>query len=202
MRTKIIIGAVALCLSGIAFAEDYPRDSSGNVVRTGGGECWKTPYFTANPDVIAADDLVMCGDAHWETVENKTESVSKATVELNAFFDTDSATINEQQKALVLNALTAASKNSSDLVIEVVVGSADDRGTEEYNYELGLRRAEAMRDLIQSAGYTVVQIESVGEEIAILSGDQPEYRKATAIGEGTVVTITITEEQVLIIDAE
>ncbi len=59
-----------------------------------------------------------------------------------------------------------------------LVGRADDRGSESYNYWLGMRRAQRIRGLLLAEGLSAgqVKLRSVGERGAI--GHTPEHSRA------------------------
>lgn len=54
----------------------------------------------------------------------------------------------------------------------VLAGHADERGSNEYNLALGQRRADAVRDILLSAGVSAIQLESLsfGEELPRVEG--------------------------------
>jgi peptidoglycan-associated lipoprotein len=75
------------------------------------------------------------------------------------YFDLDSATIKESEKAKLDRVADYLKNNAShDVLIE---GHCDERGTEGYNLSLGERRAQAAREYLASVGAPVNNIYTV-----------------------------------------
>jgi peptidoglycan-associated lipoprotein len=80
------------------------------------------------------------------------------------YFDYDSAALTgEAQKILSENALWLRERANIEVQIE---GHCDERGTVEYNFNLGQRRADAVRDFLISQGISpnILHTISFGEE--------------------------------------
>jgi outer membrane protein OmpA-like peptidoglycan-associated protein len=80
------------------------------------------------------------------------------------YFDYDSSDIRADQLPRVEHNLGVL-KNTPDAIVQIV-GHTDERGTLEYNYNLGLRRANAVRDYLMNNGIAAdrIQFQSRGEE--------------------------------------
>lgn len=70
--------------------------------------------------------------------------------------------------------------NSSPNTVVTIEGHADERGTSEYNIALGERRANAVRDYLQSRGVSAQQMNIVSygkEKPAVLGHTEAVYEK-------------------------
>jgi len=56
-----------------------------------------------------------------------------------------------------------------------IIGASCPIGTDEYNYDLGLKRANAVRVIVEKSGATVRSVKSVGEN-DLISTDKNEYK--------------------------
>jgi peptidoglycan-associated lipoprotein len=103
------------------------------------------------------------------------ESTAAAVRRVLAFFGTDSAELTSAGQDS-LSGFVEYLKANPRVQVELV-GYCDPRGTDEYNYTLGLRRAEAVRRFLLSAGIaeTRVSVTSRGEREPRSSGPE-EYR--------------------------
>ena len=93
------------------------------------------------------------------------------------FFDFDQATISPSYYGL-LEDLARVLKLNPTLKIRII-GSADAKGSNDYNYKLGLRRAEAVKKFLVSRGVNPAQlvVVSVGETLP-LAGNDTEVGRA------------------------
>lgn len=94
------------------------------------------------------------------------------------YFEYDSFRVNAEAKKAILAQGKYLSKASIARVR--VEGNTDERGTREYNLALGEKRANAVRDLLMSAGAQSKQIEVItyGEERPKASGStETAYRQ-------------------------
>lgn len=87
-----------------------------------------------------------------------------------AYFEFDSAALSSDAIA-VASEQSQFLKDNTDHTV-VIIGGADERGTEAYNYRLGLRRAASVRkELIrQGVPASRIQIRSVGESQPVANG--------------------------------
>jgi peptidoglycan-associated lipoprotein len=82
----------------------------------------------------------------------------------SVFFDYDSDAIKEEFRPILqAHAKYLSSNRAARMLIQ---GSADDRGSREYNISLGQRRADAVKRMLVLLGAQDVQVEaaSLGEE--------------------------------------
>ena len=90
------------------------------------------------------------------------------------FFEYDKSTLSAEEKEKLTNNVAWMKKNSSSkLTIE---GHCDQRGSNEYNLSLGERRANAVKQMMQSMGLAVGRITTVsfGEEKPLMQGESEE----------------------------
>jgi peptidoglycan-associated lipoprotein len=94
------------------------------------------------------------------------------------YFDYDSAVLTEEAKGILeQNAEWLREHPALDVQVE---GHCDERGTVEYNFSLGQRRADAVRDFLVSHGINPDSIHTIsyGEERPVDPGhDEEAWRK-------------------------
>jgi peptidoglycan-associated lipoprotein len=92
------------------------------------------------------------------------------------YFDYDSYTVKDQDKALIeAHARYLVSNRGARLSIQ---GNTDERGSREYNIALGQKRADAVKKMMVLLGVNEIQIETVsfGKEKPRNQGhDEPSY---------------------------
>lgn len=99
-----------------------------------------------------------------ETVDSSTEeAVTNAVEDANKFyFEYDSYSVTDEMKQKLKAAVLLINKAPS-IVLE---GNADERGSDEYNQALGLKRAKSVQDALIAEGVEASKIEapiSLGE---------------------------------------
>ncbi len=90
------------------------------------------------------------------------------------FFEYDKSTLSSAEKSKLLANVEWMKKNSnSKMSIE---GHCDQRGSNEYNLSLGERRANAIKQMIQSMGISAGRLTTVsfGEEKPLVQGESEE----------------------------
>ncbi len=90
------------------------------------------------------------------------------------FFEYDKSTLTASEKEKLMGNVEWLKKNSSaKLTIE---GHCDQRGSNEYNLSLGERRANAVKQMLTSAGIASNRLTTVsfGEEKPLVQGDSEE----------------------------
>jgi peptidoglycan-associated lipoprotein len=97
-----------------------------------------------------------------------------ANVGERVFFDTDQYSIRGDARPIL--SAQAAWLARYPQVRVIIEGSADERGTREYNLALGARRAQAVRDMLVSQGVSASRIETVsyGKERPLDGGSSEE----------------------------
>ncbi|WP_328984885.1 OmpA family protein [Thiorhodovibrio winogradskyi] len=99
------------------------------------GECWQSQS--------GPSDVAPCAAA---------EIIKSLTIELtNDEFDFNSAAIKPEM-AVALDGIARAVRESSGDEMLTIVGHTDSVGSQEFNYKLGLRRAESTKDYLASLG--------------------------------------------------
>lgn len=93
--------------------------------------------------------------------------LSKRTI----YFDYDKSLVKEEYLSIVDAHVDYLVRNPDRGVL--LAGNTDNRGSNEYNLALGQRRADAVRDLMLSAGVPPAQLEAIsfGEEFPAAPGD-------------------------------
>ena len=149
MKRFVITVALAFGLVATANAE-YWRSSSGEVVKSGFGECVVNIVGTWDENNL--DDMLACGDAR---EESKTLDLPRDAIT----FDFDSSELSDAALEVIENARGAIPE---DAVI-AITGHTDAVGTPDYNYDLGKRRANAVHAKLIGRAIRDVVVTSEGE---------------------------------------
>lgn len=81
----------------------------------------------------------------------------------NVYFDYDKFTLTNENREKAVNNAKKLSKVESGTTV-VVYGNADERGSDEYNYALALKRANAVKTVLVNNGVKAnITIKSLGE---------------------------------------
>ncbi len=153
----------------------------------------KTEITTPNSEIIQEDK-----DSKL-TLENRDDrsasiqeiamekSVDLIEIENIVYFDFDRAALREDAKAKLRQISPKLLDSDRQITI---AGHADDRGPHEYNMGLGSRRAEAVKEFLESLGVDSVKLSTVsyGETKPISEGSNPQ-----AWAQNRRVEITIVE---------
>lgn len=167
----------------------YAHDASGVVVRDNSGNCVRTSNWTSQsatrecdahllpPPVAAApapEPEAAPAPAEIAAIEPQREPIN---ISEKAGFDFDQAVLRAEDKQR-LDAAVAQLKTLPDDATIQVTGYTDSIGTEEYNRELSMRRAQAARDYLVSNGVTEnrIVLSGMGESNPIASNDTAEGR--------------------------
>lgn len=94
------------------------------------------------------------------TIEMKKLSVGVSSVMRNLYFDFDKASFQTESYS-ELNKLEAMLQQNSGMVVEIA-GHTDAVGTKQYNQQLSLRRAQAVKDYLTKKGIDGRRIKPVG----------------------------------------
>lgn len=98
--------------------------------------------------------------------------------EHSVYFEFDDAVVGQEYRSLIERQAQYLVRNPSLTV--AVQGSADERGSSEYNLALGQRRAQAVKTAMQLLGVKDAQVEAVsfGEEKPMATGhDEASWRR-------------------------
>ena len=109
--------------------------------------------------------LVGCSQKAPETAQAEalgTSSSSSSSLQFVQFgsvkFDFDKFDIRKSEQAVMENNIRLAKVSSVDVTIE---GNCDEFGTDEYNYALGLKRAQAVKKAMTTAGIAEARLKVV-----------------------------------------
>jgi len=102
----------------------------------------------------------------------------KSTLSATALFDFDKAVLKSEGKAAIHN-LDESIKDKGVSVVDIdVVGHTDNIGSAEYNQQLSVRRATAVKDYMVSEGIdsNIIDVSGRGEDDPAYSNDTSEGR--------------------------
>lgn len=158
LTTTHLILAAALLLPGCANKE---RQAAMQAQAPGQSQAYGNPDATASDAQRNADETEAATEIYADVALLATCGMEAPTV----YFEYDSANVRRAaQVELATLADCLERPPLSDRKLEVI-GHADERGTEQYNETLGLRRATAVADQLVAQGLdrTRVHTESMGE---------------------------------------
>ena len=149
------------------------RDSSGNCVRTSN---WTTQSATKDCDAHLLPPVAAAPPAPAEiaAIEPQREPINIAE---KAGFDFDQAVLRAEDKQRLDAAVAQLKTLPEDATIQVT-GYTDSIGSEKYNQELSMRRAQAAQEYLVSNGVDQKRIvlSGMGESNPIASNDTAEGR--------------------------
>lgn len=121
--------------------------------------------------------FLMASCSH-KSQSNNNQASQKAALSKVVFFDTDSAELTvKAEAALDKKVISWINENAkTDILIE---GHCDERGSVEYNYDLGNRRAEAVKTYLINNGVksSKIKTKSYGELKPAKAGNSERYWK-------------------------
>lgn len=117
-----------------------------------------TNSATSSPVDASALSSKMADTAQSADAKQKSQNDSQSSQNESTYFDFDKYIVKPEFKA-VLEKQVAILKNRHKMV--VLEGNADERGSEEYNMTLGLKRAKAVKRSLVSMGVSKSQIKVV-----------------------------------------
>ncbi len=142
---------------------EYWRDSDGTVATNDYGECLVDIEGTWDEKDI--DAMLKCGDAKKVKTVLRIPSNDMPGGAIN--FDFDSFELDDKARATI-----AAINDQVPANAEIsVVGFTDAVGTDDYNMELGMRRAVTVASELNFAN---IGIASAGEQLLVVKTDKPE----------------------------
>ena len=115
--------------------------------------------------LLISSGLAACSNKNrvngWESGNYAPGSVQEfqQAVGDRVFFELDSSSLNSASIATLNKQYQWLQQNSRYRVL--IEGHADERGTREYNYSLGARRAQAVRDYLVSKGVSSNKIRTI-----------------------------------------
>lgn len=198
------IGSSLAVTSTVVTADDmvnnYITSGSGSVVMDSSGNCWRTSYKDTSEKLEACGYekpmAVMTGEV--EVVATPTAAsltamvMDRIEIAAEMLFAFDSADLSDDARAIIderIQALRGQAKLTSKMQIE---GHTDSIGTEAYNMDLSLRRAQAVADYIVNESYNVeatdIEITGKGESEPLAGNDtatgRAKNRRVTVYAEG------------------
>jgi OmpA-OmpF porin, OOP family len=87
----------------------------------------------------------------------------KSTISASALFDYDSSVLKEEGKVAMSDLKKSIKARDSSVVNIDIIGHTDNTGSEEYNMDLSIRRAESVREYMVSKGVDASKINVYGE---------------------------------------
>lgn len=180
--TPTLLLTMGLLMSLPAGAEQgaYLEQSAGQGVRNSAGECWQTgawegesSHEDCNP--AAAEQAAMEPEPAVAEVPEVTEPrkvVKRINLQSDANFAFDQANLSDQGRA-TLDQLVASIRGAQEPKL-VIAGHADRIGSEQYNFELSTRRAQAVRQYLVAQGVPaeIIELVAKGELQPIVQCDQ------------------------------
>ena len=128
--------------------------------------------------------LVACSSPAKKETSGESEITGSTALEdskvvANVNFAFDSANLKEYSKEALADVIKLTKSMPEDYTV-MVTGHTDLVGTEDYNYDLGFERAEAIRDYMLDQGVPAnkVQVLSFGENDPVVETEDPIRLKA------------------------
>jgi OOP family OmpA-OmpF porin len=163
----------------------YAHDASGLVVRDNSGNCVRTSIWSKQsatkecdahllPPPVAAAPPPAPAAAEIAAIEPRKEPIN---ISEKAGFDFDRAVLRAEDRQRLDAAVAQLKTLPEDATIQVT-GYTDSIGSEEYNRELSMRRAQAAQEYLVSNGVDQKRIvlSGMGESNPIASNDTAEGR--------------------------
>ncbi|HXU94393.1 MAG TPA: OmpA family protein [Gallionella sp.] len=169
-RLAIIAACAAAVAPGQVWAETrtqgYLVDSSGTLVMSGAGQCWRTGYWTPEMAIEECDpDLVKGAGTPAEAAPAGEAAIPPERIKycttLDIQFEIDRYAIQHEYEASV-ERLGAYLRKYPDTTA-VIEGHTDEVGTDEYNMQLSQRRANSVVDyLVEHTGIDRSRLKAIG----------------------------------------
>lgn len=175
----------ASCMTGDNFAEvasdhySYWKTTDGEIWTSRYGECWITIEDESYHNSL--EDALACGDAE----------VSSTILMFNVVvnFPTDVDVIDVQQLAALANIVAHFRANAISASEVIVTGHTDSTHTDEYNLDLGARRAAALSAALAVLNVKTVNQTSFGESEPVADNSTSEGRAENRRAEGTIASV-------------
>lgn len=178
--TGVLASSLLALTSAQALATDdspgYMESASGNILRSGTGDCVHTgSWKPENATIVGCDDYTLNLEA--EVIEGAPSGLIGAIVIPEAtLFAFDSAELTEAGKNSIEEYRKTLKPEISEAYAGIIIGHTDSTGDADYNLGLSLRRAQAVSDYLVSTGVSAEKLREVGrgEEEPIASNDTAE----------------------------
>jgi OOP family OmpA-OmpF porin len=186
LKTMLGFAASSALVAGMAMAHEggtanaaYLGDSSKHYVTDSAGRCVMTSSWTkelatkeCNPELFPEEEVAAAPAPPPMPV------YEKHTISATALFDFDKYALKPEGKEAI-SGIVDEIKASKDKVIDInVVGHTDSVGTEEYNQELSVLRANAVKEFMVSEGIDpgIIDVKGMGESDPVASNSTAEGR--------------------------
>ena len=159
---------VATMLLALPASAGYWFDSSGEVWRSGAGECVHTGFWTLDMAIVGCDGRVAEEPAPppapvARPAPPPPAPVAVAPAEGTVNFGFDRADLDAEATAAI-DAMVDQAKRKGSITGARLTGHTDRIGTDEYNLDLSLRRASAVSDyLVGRTGLDAQSVEISGK---------------------------------------
>ncbi len=169
MKTKIALplglaALISVSLTAPVMAHDkshsYWLDKSGAVVRDGSGDCLRTGSFKKEEMTVECGAAAPAPEPVAEPAPAPEPKISKVSLSAGALFDLNKDTIKPEGKA-ELDAL-AANVSKANIERVDIAGHTDSTGSAEYNKQLSMRRANAVKNYLMDKGIDPKIMTTVG----------------------------------------
>jgi len=168
----------------------YLIDSRGNVVRNSYGDCWRTGYWTpamaieeCDPDLVKkekpkeatpllpAPAPVVSSETKPPVVAEKPavaevapeKPVIEAYFNAEALFDFDKAVVKPEGRKILDEKIVTSMRMHPEVELLIITGHADRIGTEKYNQDLSVRRADAVKAYLVKQGVAAERMRTSGK---------------------------------------
>ncbi len=181
LATALVLGAFVMDAN--AELSPYWQDQSGEMVRSGTGTCVRTGHWTPELATAKCDPDLMPktaaapADPVPEARAAPIPVTEKVAMEADALFDSDKSEIKLKGKEALDEVVRKLDLAGAELGLIVSTGHTDSTGRVEYNEDLSLRRAEAVKAYLIGKGIDSNHIKTAGA-----GESQPFSDNATAEG--------------------
>jgi OOP family OmpA-OmpF porin len=162
------------------------------IVKDPYGNCIRTPFWTPEKNVPE------CGAVAVVEPPPAAPVIETLTLGTDALFDFDRYNIKPSASAR-LNRLASDLRRVASVSSILIVGHTDSKGSEEYNFRLGQRRADAVAGYLAAKGVptSLMTTQSRGELDPVAPNTLPNGRdnpQGRALNRRVVITVTAQEK--------
>lgn len=159
-------------------APGYFDDTQGNVLRTATGDCVRSGDWSGDKATIVGCDGYTL-DVKVDIIEGQPTGLLKGfIIPAASLFEFDKAIVRPDAQAELEAYRAEIAPTITDAAAAVLIGHTDSTGDADYNLDLSLRRAQAVRDYLVETGTPAEKLRVIGsgEYEPIASNDTPEGR--------------------------
>jgi len=169
---------ISLMFAGLAQASDNWHSQSGPVTNSS-NLCWRNNFWTPATADAMCDGAIQPVTKPKTAVEKPSPKVveaEKLTYLAQSLFDFDKSVIKPEGKQALDQLILKL--NTMTVEIAIVVGHTDSVGTDAYNLDLGMRRANAVKKYLVSQGLEAARVytDSKGEREPVASNKTKQGR--------------------------